>query len=211
MIHHNPQQRRRVSHGPNQFTASRPMVSEPADLERMVAAAAQSSSWAWTALMDRFGARVRSVARRHGLSAHDVDDVAQATWMSLFEHIGDVREPRAIGGWLATTARHESLRVLRSKVREEPTEDERMPPEAIEPVNEQRLVAAEQRSAVQASLARLTERQCALMRSLLAEPAPGYEQVSQSLGMPRGSIGPTRNRCLARLRSDESLAALCVD
>lgn len=211
MIHHNPQQEQRASDGRDQFTGSRPMSCDSAELERMVAAAAQSSSWAWTALMDRFGARVCSVARRHGLSAHDVDDVAQATWMCLFEHIGEIREPRAIGSWLATTARHKSLRVLHAKVREQPTEDEHMQLAAIEPVNEQRLVAAEQRSALLASLERLTERQCALMRSLLAEPAPRYAQLSQSLGMPQGSIGPTRHRCLERLRSDESLAAWRVD
>jgi RNA polymerase sigma factor (sigma-70 family) len=209
MIHHNLQQGQRASDGPNQFPGPRPTSSDPAELERIVAAAARSSSWAWTALVDRFGARVRSVARRHGLSTHDVDDVAQATWMSLFEHIDEIREARAIGSWLATTARRESLRVLGSKAREQPTEDERMDRATIEPVNEQRLVAVEQRSALHESLARLTERQSALMRALLTEPAPGYEQLSQALGMPLGSIGPTKIRSLERLRIDASLAAWC--
>lgn len=159
--------------------------------------------------MHRYGARVRRAARRYGLSAHDIEDVAQTTWLMLFEHIGTLREPQAVGSWLETTARRESLRIVRAGGRERPTEDDAIQPTLVDPVDEQRLVDAGRRTALQASLATLTERQCALMRSLLADPAPRYADVAQSLGMAHGSIGPTRQRCLDRLRADAALAAWC--
>lgn len=191
-------------------TSSRPS-DDKARIERLVAAAAQSDSRAWSELVARFGPRVRGVARRHGLSSHDVDDVAQTTWLRLFEHIGELREPGSVGGWLETTARRESLRVLRDGGRERPTDEELIQPAPVPPVDEQRIVAAGRRSALQASLANLTERQCRLMRTLLAEPSPRYEDVARSLGIPIGSVGPTRLRCLARLRADTALAAWCAD
>jgi len=84
-----------------------------AELERLLAAASKGDDGAWSALGRRFGARVRAVARAHRLTAHDVEDVVQTTWLRLVEHIHRIRDARALGAWLETTARREILRFLR--------------------------------------------------------------------------------------------------
>jgi RNA polymerase sigma factor (sigma-70 family) len=211
MLHHDPHHQQTLHEDRLSSGARGRLPADTTELERTVWAAAASSRWGWATLIDRFGARVRSVARRHGLGPQDIDDVAQTTWLSLFEHIGELREPRAVGGWLETTARRESLRVLRTADRERATDDEHMHLVPVEPVNERRLVAAEQRGALQASLSELPGRQCALIRTMLCEPARPYTEIARSLGIPPGSIGPTRIRSLDRLRADASLAALYAD
>jgi len=185
-------------------------VRDRCDVDSAVRAAAQGQSWGWAALVDRFGGLVRGVARRHGLASHDVDDVAQATWMRLVEHIPELRNPEAIPGWLATTARRESLMVLRRSDRECPIE-EIVAAAPVEPVNESRLVVAERRAAVRAGVKQLKGRQRELITMMLCDPAPDYAHISQSLRIPQGSIGPTRQRGLDRLRTDRTLVALCAD
>jgi RNA polymerase sigma factor (sigma-70 family) len=181
--------------------------ADTADLERMLHAAAHGDSAAWAAIVERFSSLVRSIGRRHRLAAPDVDDVAQTTWLRLFEHVARVREPNALGGWLATTARHESLRVLARSVRDVPCELElpdTEPAEHSEPESH----GAEWRSTIAGAIARLPARQRALMTMLLEEPAPSYAHISATLGMPIGSIGPTRARCMERLSRDPALARL---
>ena len=77
---------------------------------------------AWNAIVDRFAGLVWGVARRHRLSASDAADVSQTTWLRLVEHIDRIQDPERVGGWLATTARHEALRVLRISNRELPSD-----------------------------------------------------------------------------------------
>jgi RNA polymerase sigma factor (sigma-70 family) len=206
-LHHNPGHLRLVDDDWQQGAARPRPQASASELERTMAAAASHHAWAWQALMERFGARVRGVARRHGLGAHDVEDVAQATWIRLYERIGDVREPDAVGGWLETTARRESLRVLRSGSREQLVEGEIVGIEPDEPVNERRLVAAERDAALRSSVEELPGRQREVLTMMLAEPSLEYAEISRSLGIPHGSIGPTRQRGLARLRQDETLLA----
>src|SRR5215213_4871672 len=95
-----------------------------ADLERVVRAATVGDASAWSALVERFAARVRSVARRHRLATQDVEDVEQTTWLRLVEQIDRVREPSAVGAWLETTARRESLRLIRAGRLEELVDEE---------------------------------------------------------------------------------------
>jgi len=174
-----------------------------AELERLLAAASEGDDGAWSALGRRFGARVRAVARAHRLTAHDVEDVVQTTWLRLVEHIHRIRDARALGAWLETTARRESLRILRGTRRELPTDDPDIADAPAPP--EERDAAAERAAALADALTRLPERQRALMAMLTAEPQPSYTDIAQRLAMPIGSIGPTRQRCLARLRSDTTL------
>ena len=114
-------------------------------------------------------------------------------------HLGRLRDVNALGGWLATVARHESLRTIRSAGRDVLCEqfpeiaDDRDDPDAD-------LVARERASAMREALGRLGERDQALLRMLAAEPAPSYAEIGGALGMPIGSIGPTRARALERLR-----------
>jgi RNA polymerase sigma factor (sigma-70 family) len=211
MLDQGPQRIRRVQDGRRSDRARPRPPTDAGEVERAVRAAASGSAWGWTKLVERFDPRVRSVARRHGLGASDADDVSQATWLCLFEHIHDVREPKAIGGWLATTAHYESLRVLRCGSREDPTDGEFVDTEHVEPINARRLIAAERRGALRARVAELPERQRVLIGMMLSEPPPDYAQIARSLGIPQGSIGPTRQRGFARLRADKTLVDMCLN
>jgi RNA polymerase sigma factor (sigma-70 family) len=183
------------------------LPADAAHLERLVRAAAAGDQTALTKLVERFGARVRAVARSHRLSAHDIEDVMQTTWLRFHEHVAKIRDPHAVGAWLETTARRESQRVLRANTRERPTDDELVLDAPVPPVEEQRLGASERRMAVAVALAQLPGHQRELLSMLFSEPGPSYVEISRTLGMPIGSIGPTRARCLARLRENPALAA----
>jgi RNA polymerase sigma factor (sigma-70 family) len=186
-----------------------PTVPPP---EQLLRRAADGDEQAWSALGARFGKRLHLVARAHRLTAHDVDDVVQTTWLRLLEHLDRIRDPRSLGAWLATTARHECLRVLAAGKREVPTDSARLPDEADARDHDEGLPSDECKAALRQALQKLPERQRTLMQTLVAEPAPSYGEISRKLQMPIGSIGPTRARSLDRLRFDEGLVrALAAD
>ena len=184
------------------------IASEVADLDDVVRAASAGDGAAWAALVERFAGRIRAVTQAHRLSQHDAEDVMQSTWLRLFEHIASVRVPGAVGAWIATTARRESLRTVQAARRQEPTEQELLDTEVVEPVNADRLAAAERRSTMADALRKLSGRDAALLGMLFAEPAPSYAEISTALDMPVGSIGPTRQRSIARLRRDRDVRRL---
>lgn len=169
------------------------------ELVELVAAARRGDNAAWTELIERFDRLLRGIARSYRLNAADVDDVVQATWTRLHQHIGAVREPSAIAGWLATTTRRESLRMLQVHMREEPSEDPDLGESAVEDRPETELLASEERVVLGRALATLPERQRQLMTLLATEPDADYRHISVLLEMPIGSIGPIRARGLARL------------
>ncbi|HEX2272873.1 MAG TPA: sigma-70 family RNA polymerase sigma factor [Acidimicrobiales bacterium] len=178
----------------------------------LVRAAAEGDQVAWGALVERFSGLVWAVARAHRLSKADAADVSQTTWMRLVEHLGDIRQPERVGAWLSATARHECLRVIRKSGRAVPTEldDDHLADRGVEVELEldARLDAAQYHQALWVALERLPERGRALLRVLMADPAPSYAEAAAALGMPIGSLGPTRARCLERLRNSPELAAL---
>ena len=192
------------SHGP--AAQSRPHGGE-SDLPVLVQTARSGDRAAWNRLLEQFTPRVRAVARRHRVTAEDAEDVVQTTWMRLVEHIDGVREPRALGAWLETTARRESLRRLRVAQQERPTDDAQALDAAVDPVAEQRVVTSHERLALGRAMCGLSQRQRRLLAALFADPAPSYAEISGSLDIPIGSIGPTRARILARLRSAPDLAS----
>ena len=182
------------------------------EVARLVRPAAASDERGWDALVDEFGGMIWAVARAHRLGDADAADVAQATWLRLLEHVDGLREPARVGAWLATTARRECLRILRNSRRLPPLGEnvtEHESPDA--PVDEALLLAARDEVLWHAFI-RLPASDQALLRLLMADPRPTYEEVSAALGMPIGSIGPTRARALERLRqrldSEASLALL---
>ena len=171
--------------------------------EALVAAAAAGEPEAWSQLIDRYAVLIRSVCRSHRLSDADADDVAQLTWLRAVEHIGRLRDPERFGAWIATTARHECLRVLRGRKRFVPTADELENPLYAQHVDQDEVeLAQERRAAVRHALGALPARQRTLLRLLHAEDSPSYEAIGSALGMPVGSIGPTRGRALERLRRE---------
>jgi RNA polymerase sigma factor (sigma-70 family) len=185
------------------------MAAERFDVERVVRAASAGDRSAVSELVERFAVRVRLVASQHRLDAHDVEDVVQTTWLRLLEHAHTIREPTAVGAWLETTARRESLRVIRASGRERPTDNDDLVLDAqVAPVGEQRVRAAEDRAALAGALKQLPDDRRELLSMLFAEPTPSYAEISRVLDIPVGSIGPTRARCLARLRADRDLVDL---
>jgi RNA polymerase sigma factor (sigma-70 family) len=170
-------------------------MSEVAELVR---AAAEGDQVAWNGLVDRYDGLVWSVVRSYRLSTADASDVAQTTWLRLVEHLGRLQEPERVGSWLATTARRECLRTLRQSARQVPTEE--LPDAGTDVRLDAALLTAERDRALWQAFAGLSERCRALLRILVADPPPSYEEIGAALDMPIGSIGPTRRRCLERLR-----------
>jgi RNA polymerase sigma factor (sigma-70 family) len=169
-----------------------------AEVAELVRAAADGDRAAWNKLVDRYNGLVWSVARSHRLSQVDASDVVQTTWLRLIEHLDRLQDPERVGAWLATTARRESLRTLRQSARQVPTEE--LPDAGTDAQLDAALLTAERDRALWQAFGGLSERCQALLRVLVADPPPSYEAVSAALDMPIGSIGPTRQRCLERLR-----------
>jgi RNA polymerase sigma factor (sigma-70 family) len=204
MVHHN---RAYVdaAHA-DRLAARRRLPADAGELERLVLAASSGDTAAWSTLVQRFAMRLRTVVRGYRLTPQDAEDVVQTTWQRLLEQIDSVQQPRAIGAWLETTARRESLHVLRAKRRECPTDHEELALDPVAAVAEQRLVASDNGAALAQAVTSLTPQQRRLLAMLFADPAPSYDEISRTLGIPIGSIGPTRARMLTRLRRHPSVA-----
>jgi RNA polymerase sigma factor (sigma-70 family) len=170
------------------------------DLERLVAAAARGDEAAWEEIVDRFASLVWATARAHRLSRDDAADVAQTTWLRLVENLDRIQDPERLGAWLATTARRESLRKLRLGARERPSDEPDLFEAPAENSVDRLLLQRERDGALWEAFSWLSDRCKTLLRLLVAEYEPSYEEVSAALGLPIGSIGPTRMRCLDRLQ-----------
>jgi len=178
-------------------------AAPPGD-EDLLEGARKGDQSAWDSIVARYGSRVWAVARSHRLGSADAEDVFQVTFLRLVTNMESIRDPGKVGAWLATTARHESLRVLRRAGRAIPTGDDDLVEgvDALLPPLDARLLADERHRELYAALARLPARCQRLLRVLMADPEPSYEEVSRALDMPIGSIGPTRGRCLKHLRRE---------
>jgi RNA polymerase sigma factor (sigma-70 family) len=179
------------------------------DVGELVAAAARGEQQGWNALVDRYLPLVRSVTRAYRLSDRDAEDVSQTVWLRLVEHLETIREPRALPKWLMTTTRHEALRLIRSGGRELPVDPLTDPAVAgadhVDVAAD--LLRAERHQALRDGLAELSRADQQLLVLLAADPPLSYRDISTRLGMPVGSIGPTRSRCLARLRGTAAMSA----
>jgi RNA polymerase sigma factor (sigma-70 family) len=186
-------------------------MSAPRELGALVRAAAAGDQQAWSSLVTRFSPYVRAIARRHRLAASDQDDVVQRTWLALFRHIDGLVAPQALVGWLATTARNESLAVLRASQRELPVDEVPLDvqPSGREDAIDEELYEAARRAALRSAVRRIEGRERAMLEMLIA--GPSYSEISAKLKMPVGSIGPTRARSLERLRRDPAIATLLDD
>ncbi len=178
------------------------------DVAALVRAAAEGDQDAWARLIDRFQGVVSATAAGVGLRAPDVADVCQTTWLRLFQSLGSLREPERVGGWLVTTARHEAIRVSRRSQREMAVDDDSHfdEPSATDP--DARLLEAERRVVLRGAMKTLTPRSQRLLWLLSGSEQSSYAEVAAELSMPIGSLGPTRARCIDRLRRDPQVAML---
>jgi RNA polymerase sigma factor (sigma-70 family) len=177
----------------------------------LVARARSGDIRAWDALVDRYAPLIWSICRQYRLGRADAEDVGQSVWLRLVDRLDQIREPAALPGWLATTTRRECGRLVRAArgphaalytLDTETIADEQAGPA------EQDLFAAERHTALRQAFADLPPDGQQLIAMLLADPPVPYAQISARLGIPIGSIGPTRRRCLDKMRRHPAIAAL---
>jgi RNA polymerase sigma factor (sigma-70 family) len=183
--------------------AMTPPADGAVDVGLWVRQAAAGDRRAWERLVDQYSRLIWAMTRDFRLAESDAADVVQATWLRLLEHINRIEYPDRIGAWLATTARHECLRHLAAGKKvmlmhdEEATLSDAVSHQADV---DERLLADERAQEVREALTTLPGRWQQLLELLMADPPASYAEISDQLGLPVGSIGPTRGRCLERLR-----------
>jgi RNA polymerase sigma factor (sigma-70 family) len=165
---------------------------------------------AWDALVERYAPLIWSICRRHGLGRADTEDVGQAVWLYLVGHLGHLREPAALPGWLVTTTRRECARVLRagSPLAAGYVLDAEALPDGQAETAEREVLAAERQAALREAFGDLPQSGQRLIALLLEEPPVPYAEISVRLGIPIGSIGPYRRRYLDKMRRHPAIAAL---
>ncbi|ANZ38828.1 RNA polymerase subunit sigma [Lentzea guizhouensis] len=185
-------------------------MTSASPIAALVSAAAEGDQGAWNEIVDRYTPLVVSVIYKHRLRPADASDVNQTLWLRLVEQIGRLREPEALPGWIMTTTRNECLRVLRVQQRThlyDPLTESDVLESAEDSDADADLLAVERRQALRDGFAELTEQCKRLLTKLMTDPPPSYQVVSEELAMPVGSIGPTRIRCLEKLRKTSAISA----
>jgi RNA polymerase sigma factor (sigma-70 family) len=175
-------------------------------VEELIDAARGGDERAWGEIVERFEGLIWATARAHRLSSATAADVVQTVWLRLLENLDRIRDPERLGAWLATTTRHECLRHIRLDAREMPAFDEAIFERATDQPVETALLTRERNAALRRALSGIGERCQALLRMLAA--VSSYDEISAALGMPVGAIGPTRARCLEKLRRSPELTGL---
>jgi RNA polymerase sigma factor (sigma-70 family) len=176
----------------------------------LVTQAQAGDQQAWNALVERHAPLVWSICRRYQLGGADASDVGQNVWLQLVSQLGKIREPAALPGWLATTTRRECIRFHRAHSSQTALlvlDAENMPDQQTGFV-EQALLLAERHAALQEAFTCLSASCQRLLIMLIKDPPAPYAKISTELGIPIGSIGPTRRRCLDKLRQHPAIAAL---
>jgi RNA polymerase sigma factor (sigma-70 family) len=177
----------------------------------LVTRARDGDKQAWDALVERFAPLIWSICSRHHLDRADVEDIGQTVWLQLVDQLDKIRDPAALPGWLATATRRECLRVLRT-IRGPHVAgyvlDAEIIPDDRAPLADQELLVAERHAALREAFAHLPPCYQQLIAVLIEDPPVPYTQIAARLGIPVGSIGPTRRRCLDRLRRHPAIAAL---
>jgi RNA polymerase sigma factor (sigma-70 family) len=176
----------------------------------LVTSARNGETEAWDAIVERYAPLIWSVCRRHGLGSADTEDVGQAVWLYLVGQLGNLHEPAALPGWLATTARRECLRILRAgkPLAAGHVLDAETLPDNQAGAMEQELLAAERHAALLEAFGDLPPCGQRLIALLLEDPPVPYAEISVRLGIPVGSIGPNRRRYLDKMRRHPAIVAL---
>jgi RNA polymerase sigma factor (sigma-70 family) len=186
-----------------------PVCDDP--VATLVMRARTGDNRAWAGLVDRYAPLIWSICRRYGLDAADAQDVGQSVWLHLVNHLGRIREPAAIPGWLATTTRRECQRVLstarlpHAAGQELDGEDV---PDDLAATADHLLLVAERHAALREAVTHLSALDQRLIALLIEDPPVPYAEISARMGIPIGSIGPYRGRCLDKLRQHPAIAAL---
>ena len=178
------------------------MRDDPSVVE-LVSRAAGYDQDAWNELVERYVPLVWAICARYRLSSHDIEDVSQTVWLLLVQQLRKLRDPAALPGWLATTTRHECLRVLRASARYDLSD--RYLDYIDDAALEEEVITAERNAALRAALDELPPRCKQLLMLLISEPPRSYAEISSVLQLRVGSIGPQRARCLDQIRRSRHL------
>jgi len=177
----------------------------------LVTRARSGDKQAWDALVERYAPLIWSICRKYRLGRDDADDVGQSVWLRLVDQLDQIREPAALPGWLATTTRRECGRIARAAhgpyAAVYPLDGENMADEEADTA-EQEVLAAERHAALRQAIADLPPEGQQLIAMLTADPPVPYTEISARMGIPIGSIGPTRRRCLDKIRRHPAIVAL---
>ncbi len=174
------------------------LMSAPSTTE-LVAATLQEDRAAWNAIVDRYQRLVWSVVRGYRLGDASSADVAQTVWLRLVENLDRIREPERLPSWLCATAKNEALRILRSRQRLVPTDFEYDIPDPAAHQFDESLIQDERMIRLAGAFAEISGDCQHLLRLLATDPPLDYDAIAELIGRPKGSIGPTRARCIARL------------
>lgn len=180
--------------------ASKP--SSDATDEALIAACLRGEAAAWTALIDRYAALIYSIPLKYRLSDADAADVFQSVCVTLLEKLDTVRAPRGLAAWIITTTSRQSLAVARQRRLEQlPTlAAEGLPDPDLMPEDE--LLNLERQRVIRAAVDQLPPNCRRLIDGLFNDAAEQatYQQLAEGLQVPMNSLGPTRARCLDKLR-----------
>jgi len=168
--------------------------------------ATRGEEWAWAEIVGRYTPLVAGVCRRCRVFGVDAEDVAGTVWLQLVSARAGIRQPEALPGWLVTTTRRLCVTLLRDKQRQVPSSIDVV--DETEPGVDVLVLVNERRDAVRSAFRRLPDRDRELLAMLFSDPPTPYADISATLGMPIGAIGPTRQRCLAKVRRTAPIAAL---
>jgi RNA polymerase sigma factor (sigma-70 family) len=193
-------------------------ISEPEatnDSAELVGRIRAGDRTAWAELVDQYQPLLRRIARQYRLSGQDTDDAIQLTWLRCLEHIDQITHADRLRGWLATVCRRESMR-LATKRRREITLGEQTVSRLVDQEQEEldpgaEMARRDEHDRLSRAITALPERQRLVLVELLKEENRSYHDLSRRLGLPVGSIGPTRQRAIARLRQDPRLAELYLE
>ncbi|MFF0578640.1 RNA polymerase sigma factor [Streptosporangium saharense] len=178
--------------------------------QQTIDAALAGDQAAWDALVTHHSGRLWSVARAHGLSAADAADVVQGTWLRLVESLHTIRDPERIGSWLLTTVRREACllsrrtrgeRLVADPATEQADHNPTRADLAVHPDPALTVLTADEGRRLWRTVETMHEPCRSLLLLMATAPDAGVHQLAVRLGMPSGSYGPTRGRCLNRLRT----------
>jgi len=186
-------------------------MRDDSSVTSLVTHAQDGDQQAWDALVSRYAPLIWSICRRHQLGDADAHDVSQNVWLHLVDQLGNLRDPAALPGWLATTAARECIKALRAARRLHGAghvlEADNIP-DYQSGIVEQELLLAERHAALREAFIHLPQGCQQLLTLLIKDPPMPYLQISAAVGIPVGSIGPSRSRCLQKLRRHPAIAAL---
>jgi RNA polymerase sigma factor (sigma-70 family) len=180
-------------------------------LPDLVTRARTGDKRAWDALVERYAPLIWSISLKSRLSRADAQDAGQNVWLRLADQLDKIRDPAALPGWLATTTWRECGRVLRAAHGPHTLVyafDAENLPDQQAGAAEQELLTAQRHAALREAFSHLPSDSQQLIALLIADPPVRYAEISVRLGIPVGSIGPSRSRCLDKLRRDPAIAAL---